>query len=259
MKSTNKKNSKKIVIGALSICLVAAMAIGGTMAFLTDSEEVTNHFSVGDLDITITEPKWDDDGDDNGTPDDPSDDTPGDGEDLVPGDTREKDPTITAVEGDSYMRVIMSVQNRDGTAIKDKDRLNKILATIRYADPALSEDNSYKLADIATYKTVNNKFTLDGGKSSSDTNATGVYYYNYNEIFKQGDKVKLFTNVIIPADWEREDLEVLGEYQIVIQAQAIQKESFADADEAFAALDAEIAAGTIDKDYATVGGVKVTP
>lgn len=244
MKNANKKNSKKIVIGALSICLVAAMAIGGTMAFLTDSEDVTNTFSVGDLDITLTEPKWDDDTD---------------GKELVPGDTEEKDPTITAVDGDSYMRVIMSVQDKDGTAITDKDRLDLILQTIRYSAPALSEDNSYSTAELADYETVNSNFSLVADKSSSDTNVTGVYYYNYSDVLAEGDKVTLFTNVVIPNDWNQTQLQTLGEYQIVIQAQAIQTENFENAAAAFAALDAEITADTLQEDYATVGGVTVTP
>lgn len=244
MKKTIQKNRKKLIAGALSICLVAALAIGGTMAYLTDSEKVTNTFSVGDLDITLTEPEWDDDTD---------------GKDLVPGDTEKKDPTITAVEHDSYMRVIMEIQDKDGKAITDKERLGLILQTIRYASPALSEDNSYTLNDLNAVPTVNSDFTLVTDKSSSDTNVTGVYYYNYNEVLNEGDTATLFTNVVIPTDWNQTQLQKLGEYQIVIQAQAIQTDNFKDAAAAFAALDAEVTAGTIQKDYATVGGVTVAP
>lgn len=275
MKNTNKKNSKKIAIGALSICLVAAMAIGGTMAFLTDSEQVTNHFSLGDLDITIDEPHWDDDGDDNSTPDDSSDDTPGDGEELVPGDTKDKDPTVKAVEGDSYMRVVMTIKDRDtGNIITDDKRLDLIFKTIRYAeDDAIKEGTPYALADLDSYSTVNSKFTKDDTKSSA-----GVYYYNYNEIFKKGDTAVLFTDIVIPTDWNQTQLNTLrgiyyvnaaGEevtadtegaikkyhnYMIEIQAQAIQSDNFKDAAAAFAALDAEITANpvTAQKNYGVV-------
>lgn len=275
MKNTNKKNSKKIAIGALSICLVAAMAIGGTMAFLTDSEQVTNHFSLGDLDITIDEPSWDD-----GTPDDPDtpddESTPGDGEDLVPGDTKDKDPTITAVEGDSYMRVVMTIKDRDtGDVITDSDRLDLILKTIRYAEnDAIKEGTPYALAALADYSTVNSAFTKDDNKSSA-----GVYYYNYNDIFEKGDEVVLFTDIVIPTDWNQDELNTLrgvyyvdadGEevtadtegaiktyhnYMIEIQAQAIQSDNFANAAAAFAALDAEINAdpnATAQQNYGAV-------
>lgn len=254
---------KKIITGTLCIALIASLSIGGTLAFLTDTEEVTNHFSVGDLDITIDEPKWDDEGtpdDDGGTPDDPSDDTPGtpgNGKNLVPGDTREKDPTITAVTGDSYMRVILTIQDKDGTPITDKERLNSILDTIYYANPVLDEDSSYSIADLSKYDTINSDFTLVKDKSSSDTNVTGIYYYNYNDILKEGSSVELFTNIVIPTDYNQQHLKVLGEYQIVIYAQAIQSDNFTDSTEAFKALDTEIENGTIQEDYATIGGITI--
>jgi len=275
MKNTNRKNSKKIVIGALSICLVAAMAIGGTMAFLTDSEQVTNHFSLGDLDITIDEPGWEDDTHEN--PDDPDGpDEPGDGEDLVPGDTKDKDPTVTAVEGNSYMRVVMTIKDRDsGEVITDTARLDLILQTIRYAeDDAIVEGTPYALADLATYNTVNSKFVKDTERSSD-----GVYYYNYDGIFNKDDKAVLFTDIVIPTDWNQEELNTLRgiyytdadgnevaadaegatktyhNYMIEIQAQAIQSDNFADAAAAFAALDGEITSNpvTAQKNYGVVG------
>lgn len=249
MKKTMQKNRKKLIAGALSICLIGALAIGGTMAYLTDSEKVTNTFSVGDLDITLAEPEWDD---------------TTDGKDLVPGDTKKKDPTITAVEHDSYMRVIMEIQDKNGNPITNKERLDLIMQTIRYANPALSEDESFALADLAAVPAVNRDFTLIADKSSpatptDDNPATGVYYYNYNNVLNEGDTATLFTNVVIPTDWNQKQLQKLGEYKIVISAQAIQVDNFANAAAAFAALDAEVTAGTIQENYATVGGVTVTP
>lgn len=266
MKNVNRKNSKKAAIGALSICLLAAVGIGGTMAFLTDSEQVTNHFSIGDLDITIDEPGWTDEE----HPEDPEDPDspiiPGDGEDLVPGDTKDKDPTVTAVEGNSYMRAVMTVRNRDtGDVITDTERLGLILQTIRYAEnDAIKEGTSYALSDLAGYSTVNSKFTMD--ETISDT---GIYGYRYNGIFNKGDKAVLFTDIVIPADWGQEELDALRgvyyvddegnavdadaegairkchDYMIEIQAQAIQSDNFQNADEAFAALDSEIASDPV--------------
>lgn len=242
MKNTIQKNRKKLIAGVLSICLIAAIAVGGTLAYLTDSEKATNTFSVGDLDITLTEPKWDDETD---------------GKDLVPGDTEEKNPTIAAVEHDSYMRTIMSIQDKNGNAITDQDRLDLILATIRYADPALAETNSYSLSDLEAYNMINSEFTLVADKSSSKDNVTGVYYFNYNNVLAEGETATLFTNIVIPTDWNQTQLKTLGEYQIVIEAQAIQVDHFESAEAAYSALDAEVEAGTIQKDYATVGGVTV--
>lgn len=258
-------SKKKLTIGILSICIICALAIGGTLAFLTDSEKVTNTFSIGDLDISIDEPHWNDEG----TPDDPEtpdtdESTPGDGQDLTPGDTKVKDPTVTAEVNNSYMRVIMTVIENEpsspdfGKVITDQDRLDLILDTIYYdstydvnGDPATTAivpGVKYALADLEAYPTVNPGFTLDGDKSTA-----GTYCYNYNEIFNEGDKAVLFTNVAIPTDWDETHLDVMGKYKIEVFAQSIQSDNFVNADEAFAALDAEIEAGTAQYNYAIVG------
>lgn len=58
-----KAKTKKIVIGATAMTLVAGMAIGGTMAYLTkQTEKRANNFTFAngtDLDAMLTEPKWD--------------------------------------------------------------------------------------------------------------------------------------------------------------------------------------------------------
>lgn len=66
-----KKSKKKYLIGALALLLVA-VAVGGTIAWLTASAHVTNTFAVGE----INPPK---DGDDDNKPDNPPEE-PGDGE-----------------------------------------------------------------------------------------------------------------------------------------------------------------------------------
>lgn len=220
------KKNRKIIIAILSVCLVAALTIGGSIAFLTDKEEVTNTFTVGNLDITLDEPTWEDTS----------------GEDLMPGDVKVKDPTVTEVKNDSYMRMIMTV--KDTTAnevITDANRLDLILKTVRFDSaygtdaPAIKTTDKYSLSQLADVPMVNSAFTADDTRSSA-----GVYYYNYNGVFTEGSKVVLFTNIVIPTDYTKTELDALGSYQIEIRAEAIQNTGFADADEAFTALDEEI-------------------
>ena len=47
--------TKKIAAAVLSLALVGSIAIGGTLAYLTDKEEDTNVFKIGDVDITLEE------------------------------------------------------------------------------------------------------------------------------------------------------------------------------------------------------------
>ncbi|MDO5323968.1 MAG: TasA family protein, partial [Clostridia bacterium] len=51
-------NKKKVLVLAVSVCLVAILAIGGTLAYFTDTDAKTNTFTVGNVDITLTEPNW---------------------------------------------------------------------------------------------------------------------------------------------------------------------------------------------------------
>ena len=49
------KNTKKVLALILCFATVAAIAVAGTLAWLTDRESVTNTFTVGKVDITVDE------------------------------------------------------------------------------------------------------------------------------------------------------------------------------------------------------------
>lgn len=48
-------SKKKIILVVASLCMVAALAIGGTIAYFTDTDKATNTFTVGNIDIEVTE------------------------------------------------------------------------------------------------------------------------------------------------------------------------------------------------------------
>jgi|GEM_PF-1434150 len=81
---------KKALMGA-SYVLVAAMAIGGTVAYLTDRDNATNTFTVGDVSIELNE-EFDQ------------------GAQLIPNVKIEKKPTITNVgKSDAYVWMTFSI------------------------------------------------------------------------------------------------------------------------------------------------------
>ena len=93
---------KKTLTIALSMVLVAAIAVTGTLAFLTDKSEVlTNTFTFGNTEVTIAEPKWDAALAENGIDGDMK---------VVPGQTVAKDPTVT-VKGSEEVYVYAYVNN----------------------------------------------------------------------------------------------------------------------------------------------------
>ncbi|MGN1019020.1 MAG: SipW-dependent-type signal peptide-containing protein [Aristaeellaceae bacterium] len=48
-------SKRKIVLLASALCMVAILAIGGTLAYFTDTETKTNVFTTGNVDITLVE------------------------------------------------------------------------------------------------------------------------------------------------------------------------------------------------------------
>lgn len=73
---------KKLTAIALVVCLMAVAIVGGSLAYFTDNDEATNTFTVGNVSIDLTEPKWDASG---------AEDAP----EVYPGEALAKDPTVT--------------------------------------------------------------------------------------------------------------------------------------------------------------------
>ena len=111
--------SKKKIISLVCVCALVLTAIGGTLAYLTDKDQAVNVFSVGNVDISLSETVEVNNGktgDDkviyankvsttNGT-------TTFSG--LMPGNTIVKTPKITNNGSNAaYVRVVVTVNNKD--------------------------------------------------------------------------------------------------------------------------------------------------
>ena len=90
---------KKIVSLCLAAVLVVMAIAGATVAYFTDTDAKDNTFTVGNVDITLTEPNWESSG---------SVDAP----DVYPGEPLAKDPTVTN-SGKNPCFVRISVANLD--------------------------------------------------------------------------------------------------------------------------------------------------
>lgn len=108
---------KKIVAMVTSLVLVAALAVGGTLAWLTDTTEtVTNTFTVNDTGVaaSLFEPKVDDNGEI----------ITGEGKgevttntyQIIPGATVDKQPTVRIADKSEDCWVYVAVTNNLGTA-----------------------------------------------------------------------------------------------------------------------------------------------
>lgn len=85
---------KKKLIAVLAVVLIVAMSVTGTMAYLTDkTDEVVNTFTVGNVDIELTETE--------------------EVYKMVPGTNIHKDPVVTVKSGSEACWLFVKVEESD--------------------------------------------------------------------------------------------------------------------------------------------------
>lgn len=192
---------KNILIVAL-VLLLALTAIGGSLAYFTDTKTETNTFTMGNVTIALTEEHWDE----------PTN--------VAPGVTYEKDPVVTNTGANAaYIRVDVTLSDAAAfTAAAAAHNIEDLSTVFTVA------------SDFDTYWTM--------AEVSSDTTAdTLTYGYYYNTPLESGENTgALFTAVTIPAAFTSAEMAAIGEnFTIQITAHAIQTDTFASVTEAFAA------------------------
>lgn len=93
------KNMKKSIALVLALVLVVGGVVGGTIAWLTDkTEEIKNTFTVGNIDITLTEEAQ----------------KQNDYQfKMIPGETLKKDPVVTVVGGSEACWLFVEITESD--------------------------------------------------------------------------------------------------------------------------------------------------
>ena len=179
---------KKIMAAALAICMMATLVVGMSLAYFTDTDSKTNTFTVGNVDITLTEPSW-------------LGDTSEDAVRLIPGKTIAKDPTITVAQGSQTAYTFMKVE--------------------------LSADFLELITDWATAQQVTDPKAVIGAWFTSATSpkimAMGSDYVILGVLSPKaaGDSVKYFDAVTVPGTVTQDMIKANGTYTINITAYAI--------------------------------------
>jgi predicted ribosomally synthesized peptide with SipW-like signal peptide len=98
-------SKRKILLVAAALCMIAILAVGGTLAYFTDTTEVKNNvFTVGNVQIELKEPNWVAQGEK-------------DAPEVYPGEALAKDPTVTNTGANPcFVRVRVSGLDCLGTA-----------------------------------------------------------------------------------------------------------------------------------------------
>lgn len=157
-----KSKRKALTLAVCAVLLVVTTALG-TLAYLTDSESVTNTFTVGQVAITLDEKDVDD-----STPDKERDTA--NEYHLLPGLTYDKDPTIHVSDDSEDCYLFVKVENgiadiEGGTKIADQMKKLGWKAVEGYTnlyvfakEEKLDKYALLKGADVVVFE----NFTIDG-------------------------------------------------------------------------------------------------
>lgn len=164
-----KTRSKALLLSLCAVLLVAASVLG-TMAYLTDSEAVTNTFTVGQVHLTLDEADVKPDGTKDG-----DERVQENTYHLIPGRTYIKDPTIYVSDDSEDCYLFVKVEN----GIKDIEINNDANKTIAQQMTSLDwnavegvddlyvlakgDANKYAVSKGAKVEVFKN-FTIDGDK-----------------------------------------------------------------------------------------------
>ncbi len=152
--------SKKVLILIAALILVIGGVVGGTVAWLVDSTgPVTNTFTVGDIDIDLTE-------------------TTGSSYKIVPGVDIEKDPTVTVSANSEKCYVFVKVEEKNWPAVADSNKAKKVNYAIANGWIQLNSNSNiyYQVVESSTTNTelqilANNKITVSDTLTKAEANA----------------------------------------------------------------------------------------
>lgn len=213
---------KKLTAVALVVCMLAIMLVGASLAYFTDKGEATNTFTMGKVDIELTEPNWNGEGDDNA-------------QKVFPGVTYAKDPTITVVKGSEDCYLIATV-----TITEKADLYELYKNDTNVTKPwglSLAGNGNLVSGGVAGYAATP---ATEDGKSGTMLSVDGtpvafvtyeekddtiIYTYFFKHIHTAGSSEILFTEVNVPSIIKDQSLSGL---KVTVNAYAIQAAGMTD-------------------------------
>ena len=184
-------NKKSLITMLVALCLVAAVGVGATLAYFTDTDAKTNTVTMGKVDIKLVESSDGTNGWEVGTP---NDDTKGfDYTNLVPGEKISKEAKIVVAENsrNCYIRVKAEFTWND----KNAD-----LPVVTLED--LAPDYNKPDAEPMWYYNSND----------------GFYYYK--AICSAEDEIKFIDTLTVPTGWD--NMMADKGFKVKLTAEAIQ-------------------------------------
>lgn len=235
---------RKILLLAMSLCMVAILAVGGTLAYFTDTDSATNVFTVGNVDITLNETF------DEGTAK------------LVPGVDINKDVTITLKEGseESWVWYTYAIPAEVDSPDKLEDSINNFVHVNHAGANWLGfQNNQAYWAEGQTTATPEEKCWIPDYDCTQGVNIDGVLYNVYSVLYNGTLTAKETTTIgmtnvymdaavdtvlkdgktyyVLSKNGKSYEIEAskLNGMKIIVNAYAIQAAGFNNVQEAYAA------------------------
>lgn len=231
-------SKRKILMLATTLCMVAILAVGGTLAYFTDTDGAVNTFTVGNIDIELIE-KFPEN-------------------ELMPGLDVEKDVRVQSTgDNPAFVRVhiafpkILDSGNPDFAAYANTLHWNFTKAS--YAEGFWSWG---KTKEAANYP--GNGGAWNAYEATIDGTVYTVYVATYETALNKDETTEhaAMNNVYLDTKVTQEDmagiLAELGEIKVLVFAEGVQAQTFEDVG-AHVALDTAFGVpGTYDVDWTSI-------
>lgn len=230
---------KKILALCLCVAMLAIAIVGGTLAYFTDTDDATNTFTAGNVEIDLTEAVVKTDEKGNLVADgDKRQDVLTDEKEaydygkVYPGQTIYKDPTIENLGSeDAYVAARITVTDGKGDIHKlIGSEYMGLLYIEKMVSGGIIQENAQQLTDYYTLtKTalpVYGDDTYAVYQIGDMANGTYTFYVFFEKALATNEKVTLFDTITINKDWDNAEMAELAELQIKIEAFATQEYGF---------------------------------
>ena len=226
---------KKFLSLLLVVVLTATLAVGGTLAYLTDRDSKVNVFTVGDVSIKLEE-----DFDQGAT--------------LIPGVNIDKKPTITNIgKNDAWVWAEIAVPhelNSTSSAAKNIIHFNMSAESVadgqwNWWDGAGYSEGAYMIKEKVDIKgdgvlydvyTVQYETALKPGETTAHPVIYKVYLDPHVDIDPEGNWAWVENGTVTPVVWNS---NTNGNPVIYVSAYAVQKEGFNTVYDAYKAYQAQ--------------------
>ena len=246
------KISKRSLFTVIALVLTLSVTAFGTVAYMTDRDQVVNTFTVGNINIVVDEKNVDGIPDENGVIT-PARDQANEYK-LIPGMVYDKDPAMTVKAGSEECYVRFRVELSCVNALREiYGKYHPNMQLISSVDV---------LNWLVNVDKTNWELKKDGWQDKTMETAVFEFWYkktgdaDFTKVNAAGGDVTLpalFTTFTVPLQLTAEDLSSLSGLELKVYGDAVQTATFNNATDAWKAYDNQFTPVTPDNSQEDAG------